>query len=910
MSNYLIEHALKNIWCEPIQDKQYIIQPARLTLDRGVARFVKVGWDDIKVPTVTASSDQRYFHIYQIGQIHPSLLNLVTLKQQWVPIHGIMETRNVLVECYLPNGVKIPPIHVWLYLNHDNNLLVAIQIIPTMELGTILDGTVRPAKLDLDAITFRVYSNAYIDSPEFIAANVGGLPAIKVFSRRINTNNDMTTFLSETNASNQLYGSLGDVVYYLDGLRTTRPTAFSAAKHQGRTITMVRDATQKLTWESTVSDLPMFNSVLDSVPKYILFLGKEVGGNTINYRDDIDVFLMSYKDNVWKGIYLDRNDGDEVRQLTHNAYAVKASCIAEAVANHPSLWNNVNEVIVRLDVRQGGLKRGLVHQHNRIEELYRLSNSQILNAMSGIDALLDEWTAAELEQSAYVRLMSSTAQAIENDLDIVSDAYGYHAATQVMANPEKAVETTSNSRYLTLSPGQCLQNPETGYGDRSVFLYNVSGKMIAAFNNTGLYDQIPLAPVYGTETPASAEVFPMRIANNDGVVFGNQTLTTHELTHFGFRCYVCSLVGGTPNEIWSDITVSGLGTYYTYNPTGDISSGYKPTLTWDVAALNALNLYPCVKLQRTMMLYTVPFQTANYPGFLRFSVNSYMQNFNGVSGNRVLKLQPAVLDVFMDGESLIEDIDYYVAWPEIVICKKPKRRPAEGLVVQVRCYGCCDPTTMQRYKAREVGFVKDGLLSVDGEYDVRNDRNIRILVADQWKRRDQVRFQESGTGPLLLDGEPYSVSDYVTPAEAYTNRTTVPYRTEALAIDTAVQNYLTDKLPQPNPLNPAISTDKWPCYSVFMSAIIHAFQNGFLGNGELDNPYDNLQMDTWLSPWLYLLNYDPCVKGANTNYIGIAAHQYDVVISVTQAQHVFLTRLNIQYLASKVNLSPTVSIGS
>ena len=43
MSNrFLVEHALENVWAQPIQDKQHVLQMARYTESSGAYRRVRI----------------------------------------------------------------------------------------------------------------------------------------------------------------------------------------------------------------------------------------------------------------------------------------------------------------------------------------------------------------------------------------------------------------------------------------------------------------------------------------------------------------------------------------------------------------------------------------------------------------------------------------------------------------------------------------------------------------------------------------------------------------------------------------------------------------------------------------------------------------------------------------------------
>ena len=75
MTSILRAHALANIWCEPIQDKQYLIGPRRLTKVGGALKTALVLWDSIPLPNANSLIDKTPYHVYHVGQLDPSIFN-------------------------------------------------------------------------------------------------------------------------------------------------------------------------------------------------------------------------------------------------------------------------------------------------------------------------------------------------------------------------------------------------------------------------------------------------------------------------------------------------------------------------------------------------------------------------------------------------------------------------------------------------------------------------------------------------------------------------------------------------------------------------------------------------------------------------------------------------------------------
>src|SRR5699024_5766699 len=137
-----------------------------------------------------------------------------------------------------------------------------------------------------------------------------------------------------------------------------------------------------------------------------------------------------------KGVYYGRFQPDAVRQLTHNVYSLVIHYINTYIQDHPFLdplgdqdeFDLDSELKIVAFTRHAGYKdRPVVHEVNRIRELYRLDLGRINAALSGLASLVPEWRAEHLELSAYPKVMGSLVGDINESL--VSDAYGYNATT-------------------------------------------------------------------------------------------------------------------------------------------------------------------------------------------------------------------------------------------------------------------------------------------------------------------------------------------------------------------------------------------------------------------------------------------------------------------------------------------------
>lgn len=933
MVSLLRPFALADIWCEPWQDHQHVMRPARLTPNGGAFRRASVLWESIPTPNADQPLDQGVYHIYQIGQLPPGFFDIVSITDDyvksgtvsqvatgnadgsfdytptipsargvnvvqtpyWYSVDSVCEANGMVIDVYLDNGVKFPRHECWIMRRPDKNLLLAVKDWTALDLGTktkpdyYTGQSVRvPRTLDEEVLSVRFYRNALGDN---------NLKCVAATIDSVGTFNSFMTQCAAIEASNTRRGA---GLYWLDGYIVNRPTAYNNS-YQNKVLSFVWEDSIKAVQRFSVQDLFQFNSQLDTGKvKYALV--RDSSYQMIDFSDDVDVYVVTGTGDNYKGVYMDRSRNDTLRMLTHNAYSVRKDQVDRLVSEN-AFFTTPSQIQIMLVVREGGMQRGLTQQHSRIEELYRLSYAQIKAAICTDTSPVQEWTAVELEKSAYCRIMGLTAQEITDTL--IDDAYGYNAATRQVANPVCRAVSNAGRTYFNTPRVAELPDRGTGEGRRSMFCYDADGKFIGWFSSIDRLDfvQVPQS----LNATAHVECFNATTSTTrDGTYFDTDMETT-DLAQYGFRCYACPIVGGVPNQNWVDIT----GTpYYVYDPTGDQANGYVPRLTWNTALEASAAMKFCVKLGGIIHWYLAdapqPNVSVPYVGFMKLTVTAET-NLNGTWTNQPQRLQPGNVDVIMDGESLIETIDYYMQWPDIVIVKRPSTPPHETSII-VRSYRHCDEQTMQTLPPREVGFVKSGILSVGCHYDVRNDRNMRIVVAGAFKDRSQVMFAEGFGNVLSTDGRPYALSDYVVPVEGFTTKETLPFRRLSLDLDNRVSDYLTERLPTIHPNLPTIVETRWSVFSPFCSAVLHALINGVLDSAPLAGSYLDSQIQAWVSPWLDLLDFDPCTKLVDRNYIHIYPHPNLTVMTVTRDQYRFLERVIRLYLHDQVDLSPMVKI--
>lgn len=893
--DFLIDHALENVWCEPTQDFQYTITPSRYTrVVSGVPSRVSINQFNIELPKLGSPT---YFHVYQIGAIPDASFDINKITSRWSTVLDVANAGDHVIDIFLMNGNRIPLSYCWLRRLYDGNIVLAVQVDRDIKLGTSTDyanGSVTvPASIGNSTLSVRFYRSGRAKQPSW--RGTASLPddPVTYYESKILGNVAFTAFMARCNDRTAEYLGQGVARYYLDGELINKPSGYSASIYSGRVLSFYYDSLVTSVVSRPLSSLGNFISTLDAnVSKYFFLMDAQYGG--IDYHDDLDFYLTSGTGLNLRGYYIGRHRKDTVRQVTHNSYAIRADSILSLIASNTKLTNH-EAINIVCYVREGGRKTGLVHQNNRIEDLYLLPYEGIHGAMVGINSTVSEWKAANLENSSYSRIMRSKLKEIT--LDMVSSAYGYFALAEIAFSP---VTKVSDINPFLLKKGYRIPSPALGQ-NLSIFTYDDGGVLVD--NESISVNQSTLMATPSTNGVGyKHELINLPTDEEDDGTYVDQDVASKDLTRYGFRAYVCGLINGVPTEDWTDVTG---GPYYSLDLTGVV-----PELSWNYGLLSIANLYPAVKIANAVMFYTQALQTANYPGIIRFSIRSRV-DWSGASSIRVQRIPSDTLDVIMDGLTLIEGVDYYVKWPQVVVVKRPLTDP-EDTLIQVRTIGYSRNNPLSHRTPREVGFARGGILSMNGRYDPRNDRNIKIVSAGRVMARDEVSFAENSvTGGLVPDGSPYMIDDQRLTIEGVVNKSTLEMVIASEEIDARVSNYLTGKLPEVTVPVGFVELGRWEVVSPLASAVLHLMAGGvFLSNGELDQSYDTEQMDIWLDDYLYLLDYEPSRNGADLFFVNIRPHQYDTPMVINVQQYLFLEKICSHYLGGAIDLTSYINIGA
>lgn len=852
MGNPLLDHAIKNVWCTPDQDKQVIIKAARLTKINGVWKSLSVSHRSVGLPNQTDR-----FHVYQIGKLHPTIIGLFDVKNKWEKFSDCCIKQNMIVNIYTTNGLQLPLNNCWYRVSDDRNLIFAVR---------------EQRRLNYDFNTpdlyLRTYTNDWFGSNESTA-----IDKIDVQGMEVKTNEDIISI--QQNYINYL-SQPGSVQAYVNGRLKDSINLLNT--QIGDFVEFVYDSSVLKVVDILIGGLETFTSELDSNYKYLIH-DQLLYSDGIQFYDEIDFYIVNKDGTKVDGLYYHRNREDAVRMITHCDYSLVVSYIDAIRSTNPT-WFDINNLYIRAVVRKTGYERDVINDSNRIKELYKLSPAKRLQSMIGVNAVVSNWTVNNLESSMYTNIMRSKLPEIT--VSKVETAYGYNSISRILGDTPRKARLFSNKKIVSLPYGAI--DSSTGYE------YDENGHLIDWHHHSHGYHYVATSQ----SVSLIENIVGIGTSQLDDV-FGQQTQTLQ--SQFDYRMYICGWFNGEPNNKWVDVTNSGM-----YAVVNNV-------LTW---LTDPSTVFTCVRSNAKFLGYDI--ETVAVDGTIRFSLDQVMTRDNS-SSVWVMQIPMGELDLFMNGRSLIEGLDYHVQFPEIVIVnKRYLRHPIQSgrQKITVRYTGFCG-TDLKHITPTEKGFVDHLLLSNNSKFDLRDDKVMRIIVDGSLKHREDLIFAESDQGVTSIDnrnGDPYLIRDIVVPTRSHTVTKTYELRAQAKLVDKRVSDYLSLWIPKPTFPGPNIITERYPVYSPFCSKIITEIIRGNLNDSKIYEQYNDEDVMRICAPFEYLLKYDPTQSDLtpDINYVDIHPHIANTVLNVSLHHYNFLRRVVNIYLHDKVVLSHFVTL--
>jgi hypothetical protein len=844
MSTFLINHARTHVWCAPRMDLQAIIKPARICDRVGVFNYVKVMWSTITLPTVS----DRYF-VYQIGQLHPSLMGLLDASNKWVSFAEACMATNLMVDLYNAAGLELPRSTSYYMVTDGNDLIMAVK-----------DHADKIFGLQNEDLFIRVYSNAFFN--DMTASSGGRVIEVSFANPRTNA-----AILDIQNKYQIAVAKGGGVIAWVNGRYVNTIDPFSVKL--GDIVEFVRDASTLRIVRFKLSDLSTFESLLDQKRKYLLhYTGQS--SDDIDYHDDIDFYLVKADTyGAYQGIYLHRNDPTLVRMVTHRDYALSVPTVISFIQKQG--WNDLSDLYVIAFIRKGGWNRKLIHEANRISELYKLPENEILAAFTGLQSQVKEWRADTLEASAYSAIMR--APDLRLDAAMVETAYGYNNIAKLVGDSPLVPQVVASQKVVDL--------PIALMKESTIYEYDKDGLLLGWYNN------------YLTETYIVANIRTAMIEGFIGLGDLSIDSTYGKYTQrldpdFDYRMYVCGMTDAGPDNHWRDVT--GNGGMYTL--VGN-------DLTW---AVDPKTTYVMTRSNRNILAYGLNLSMTS--GLLKFTLTERVTRDDKIV-TQVMQVPMRKLEVFLNGRKLIRGLDFNVVFPQVIITNKRYLiNDGNGeQQVAIRFSGLCDPSFILD-EPEDYGFIQHGVLSKNNRYDLRDDLIQHISVDGYAYLKEELLFAETDLSVRPIDaknGMPYCIEEIFVPFREITLERAMELRLIARKTDKAIADYMSLKMPESVIDGPSAIPVKYAVVSPFISRVLADLLSKVLWDKRMVQQYGTDLVKELCKPYEWLLEYDPISEDMrpNPNFVDIHPHPSIHVVDVPIYQFKFISMV-IDYYAKGV----------
>lgn len=839
MKDWLAKHAIKNVWCQPSADSRLVVKPCRLS-DRGGDIYGLT----VSEHTILLPDSENWYHVFQIGLLDPTEVGM-QMWGGWKRFDELLNTFNVQVLLYDISGRTFPLSLAYARILDNGNFVVATRVYEGM------------ADFGITDLWVRFYAGHFVQSAGYNDTYVSSTK-----SAVMRNGADITAMLT----SYQKVQSLpGYTFCYINGYPVTALSANNV--HVWDYVEFIHDGLVREVYQFKAASLPTFMSTLDKMKKYILHPPKR--STNIDYMNDLEIQVFKGTVGRYYAVHL----SSSLRQLTHRDWSISTQRIQDMITAIDD-WTDISQLSVNVYIRRSGLEKPLVYEAGRIHELYKLSDAKIVGAMTGVNSTLAVWQAANLERSNYSRMMAARFDYINRDT--ATGVFGYNATAKVVADSTLPVVTDDGAPYVVLPPLLAC--------DCTVFEYDSDRKLL------GFYHHIPT--VNDTYYCVNANAVLVEAIVGQG---GDSLSVDYNATN-----YVCE--EGFNHRFFTEQIINGVRTGKFEDVTGltDYTVGDDGKVVWSIESERRA---PVIWRDDKFLCYS--FIENAYDGYMEFSI----QTVRSDTGQKIPvpeQMVCPIVELWMNSRPLILGLDYFVEWPKVVVCNKEfmgmdgMDRHYPRITVRCRNQGTA-------VEAPQYGYVINGILSDNNRFDVRDDKVFRIIGGGKLLQRSDVAFREDaavGTS-LLPNGTPYCVYAPLVPLRSVVTGDTYKLRSDAVAVDEKVENYLSVIYPMPVVAKTNPIANKHRLFSPILNRIIHDLISNILivEQDPATNYLSSQRLEELVTPYLYLLKFDPMLQGVDLNYVEVHPHDGYDAIELSALHFSVVARVNERYLNDQVVLN-------
>ena len=615
MTNVLDQSLRNNVWGNPKGDWQFPIIPELVSPPDGYKGIFRLGNVNVELP-----DNNSVYNVYTAGSLNPELIKLLINNGFWTSFVDVMKNNNMFASAYTDDGLTFCRKDLYYTFGRNRSLLIALR---------------RNSLFDVDYsylnIAVRFFIPAYLD--QNLSVYNG---KYDVFSMDVLSNNALTltnNFISQYNNE--------DLTIFINGYLSN---ASNIAVNQA--VDVVYDPQIKAIYKSMLNTLPVFYSELDQKRKY-LFHVDPTNIDELDFISNIDFYLVIDNGTDKYGLYVHRNNVENIRNVTFHDYSILTNNIQNLISNLPIAIKDYSLYLVGY-FRHSPYGQNLINTDQELLNFYKIEKNKFTLLAGKNDVSI--YNASKLEMSPIMRYITSYQSSLYNFDSL--DVAGYNSITKLVCSPLVNVENT------LIEIPECFSNAFTAYEFSNGIL-----NLYSSDNKNGAYQVVN--------------------GNTDQVLFINGSTTND------------------PNSIyieWSggNYSVPTLYDFRVYGYNGEWSD-----ITNNITVLTVMNnnvlSYP--EGYSEVLIKTNQY-TLNIDNVVYIDNSGYIAT---IDDPNMVNIPYGFVDVYLNGFTLIYGIDYFLIGNDVYVTNVDKLLLNDFNKILISCYGFCNSDlTMPNYNETKV----------------------------------------------------------------------------------------------------------------------------------------------------------------------------------------------------------------
>ena len=765
--------------------------------------------------------------------------SLIIPSNTWVATDQLGNAFGTLFHVYSETGLILPKAAVYIYHSlYSNTVYIAVVKAPLLKI-----------------VGIAAWSQLYLSIYRYSSQTPSPLTIHSYQVAAMNGRLSVTAGTVTTASTNAFAACPYGTFVYVNGY--DHPPGSALTLSPGDYVDLYTDTTVFgiYTVDLTSTTTGYFSSVYQ-VYKQVLHCPKAVNPTKLVTTTEL-LTLTARRNTDQVGCFIHRNEKNGVTQITHTDIGINTDIVN-------AYRTSLGSADISIEVRLRSHGNTLIRDAGYIEYLYLCSDAQILTFLIGQgDPSLPFWTAAALEQSAYITDMGDTPALISaQTLTNYVDSIGYYTVISALCRHDKTltidalpVTAISIRKPLVLAGmpayplvylnGTKLRDTQVDYANarRDKIVFSLTPDVYAEVGQTLTVELLESGVSIPTLFTPSSTIPSVTVPFGSVLVYQVNTLA-NPVT--GYQ------TAGTAS--YAPILVPGSGTVVTAAP----AAAGGTTLTFQSTAYGTTYLIQNAVYSRTYGLDITGQVTGGTP--LHIELTTLCTDNTTV----VPLLGYQTLAVYLNGRRLIGGIDYAanpltdtsgnVAVAQLLLCNRSLLALTGSNYLEVIAHTSTEII-------HTVGYVANNMLNV------QNNTELWYAGLTTAFAGGSLLVNPTDTGDAIIpaspvaNGEPFlltaAIPSYV--AAVLSGVTSAADDQRIATINTFLNGQ-----PTINNVNALIIPSSWQLFSPYLTAIIHdASQSGTII--EYSNDPVSALFQAQFSAYNYLLTNDPTVATASSS---------------------------------------------